>query len=138
MKIERIKNKYHSLSDVAEHLTNFRPSVIDAMDSLLGYGFIRPNRQTGRGRYTRLISLGGEIDTACERCGIKLVKFNDAPRGGRLGEIWFLSGSWIAVEENGQIVFHAVDEVYNTRGIFVDHLPKVAQKYIMDQAFGEV
>lgn len=135
MKAATIATKYHHLAKVADQLINFRPVVLDAMESLLMSGHVRPNQQTGHGRYTSTRELGTEIQQACDACGIDLVKFNDAPRGGKLGDIWYLAGQWVMTTTSlGEPCVHAVGESYNTCGITDRWMNKVAKDYIYSQA----
>lgn len=118
MKATTIATKYPALSKVADKLTNCRPSILEDLRDILSNGCVRPQTEAGRGKWSHLEDHHVEIQDALDACGIEVVKFNDAPRGGRTGDIWILKGEWATIAtDNGETAYHAVGEYYNTRAI---------------------
>lgn len=89
MKAETIANRYQNITrEMAEKLTEERPTILDAVDTFCRYGYVRPQYEKGRGRFRKLIDIRLELERALNKLKIKFVKDNDAPRGGRTGDIW--------------------------------------------------
>lgn len=88
MKAETIVNRYGKITKwMAEQLTKERPTILDAVDTFCRNGFVRPQYEQGCGRFRKLIDIRFELENALNKCRIKFVKDNDAPRGGRTGDI---------------------------------------------------
>lgn len=92
MKATTIATKYPTLSKVADLLTSCRPVILYDLYDLLSIGYVRPQREAGHGRWTHIEDHRVEIQEALDACSIAVVKFNDAPRRGRTGDIWVLKG----------------------------------------------
>lgn len=117
MKATTIATKYPALSKVADLLTSCRrPVILDDLCDLLSIGYVRPQREAGHGRWSHIEDHRVEIQEALDACSIAVVKFNDATRSGRTGDIWVLKGEWAAVAmDNGETGYHAVGEGYATQ-----------------------
>lgn len=137
MKATTIATKYPTLSKVADKLTNCRPSILVDLRDLLHYGHVRPQIKAGSGKWCHLEDHRVEIQEALDACGIEVVKFNDAPRGGRTGDLWVLKGGWVAIAmDNGETAYHAVGWCYNTRAItFGKYSSVLMADYVKAQAF---
>lgn len=89
MQAETIVKRYEKITRwMSEQLTEERPTILEAVNSFCLYGFVRPQYEQGRGRFRKLIDIRGELENALNKCQIKFEKDNDAPRGGRTGDIW--------------------------------------------------
>lgn len=136
MKATTIATKYPALSKVADKLTACRPSILEDLCDLLSIGYVRPQREAGHGKWSHLEDHRVEIQEALDACGIEVVKFNDAPRGGRTGDIWVLKGEWVAIAtDNGETAYHAVGECYNTQvRVFGKYSSVLMADYVKAQA----
>ena len=134
MKAATISNKYPQLAKLSAWLEGCRPSVLERLDTLFTFGIVRPQQEAGRGRFRRLNDFRGEIEKALAACGVEVVKMNDAPRGGRTGDIWVLSGEWVGILENGETKYHAVGENYNTCSLNLYALSNDVKDYIVASA----
>lgn len=86
MKATTIAKKYESIRNFADKFTDERPTILEKLDELFSRGYIRPQYETGRGRFTKLNDIRREVRDALNRIGISYVEGNDAPRGGRTGD----------------------------------------------------
>lgn len=135
MKATTIATKYPALSKVADKLTSCRPSILEDLRDLLSIGYVRPQREAGHGRWSHLEDHRVEIQEALDACGIEVVKFNDAPRGGRTGDLWVLKDGWRDGElPDGSRGYKAVTAVYATRALNAAHLSAPFADYVKAQA----
>ena len=101
MKAETIAKKYEHIRFFADKLTNERPTILEKLEELFTRGYIRPQYEIGRGRFTKLNDIRIELRDALNRIGIAYVEGNDAPRGGRTGD-------WMCLKADG--VWEVFDE----------------------------
>lgn len=132
MKAATISNKYPQLAGLSAWLEGCRPSILGQLDTLFSWGIVRPQQEVGRGRFRHLNDFRAEIEEALSACGVEVVKMNDAPRGGRTGDIWVLHGEWVGILENGETKYHAVGANYNTCSINTNALSQNVKDYIVE------
>lgn len=139
MKSETIANRYHNITRwMAEQLTDERPTILDAVDSFCRYGFFRPQYESGRGRHTKLIDIRRELENALNKCQIKFVKDNDAPRGGRAGDIWMATGWHVMIAEEPTYAFEYYAENRGRNSVRLSQLPKKMREFVLSVADQEV
>lgn len=135
MKAETIVNRYQKITRwMAEQLTAERPTILDAVDTFCRYGFVRPQYEKGRGRYAKLVDIREELENALNKCQIKFVKDNDAPRGGRTGDIWMATEWYGLVSEEPTYVFEYDAENNGRTAVKIAHLPKKMQEFVLKEA----
>lgn len=135
MKAETIVNRYQKITRwMAEQLTAERPTILDAVDTFCRYGFVRPQYEKGRGRYAKLVDIREELENALNKCQIKFVKDNDAPRGGRTGDIWMAAKWYGLVAEEPTYVFEYDAENNGRTAVKISHLPKKMQEFVLKEA----
>lgn len=96
------------------------PKNFELLERLFDYGFVRPTCQTGSGRYTGIDNRLESVKTLLDVANIKYVVCNDAPKGGKLGNIVALAEGWTSINDNGETRYHSVQEGINTRSIRAD------------------
>lgn len=96
------------------------PKNFELLESLFEWGYVRPTRQVGRGRYSKLDDRLESVKILLDVAHIKYVVCNDAPKGGKLGTIVSLADGWTAINDNGEIRYHSVQDGINTRSIRED------------------
>lgn len=96
------------------------PKNFELLESLFAFGYTRPTRQTGRGRFTGLDDRLYNVKTLLDVANIKYVVCNDAPKGGKTGNIVALAEGWTAINDNGETRYHSVQDGINTRSIRAD------------------
>ena len=135
MKVETIVNHYQKITRwMAEQLTEERPTILDAVDTFCQYGFVRPQCEQGRGRYSRLIDIRDELENALKKCKIEFVKDNDAPRGGRTGDIWMAAKWYGLVAEEPTYVFEYDAENNGRTSVKIAHLPEKMKEFVLKEA----
>lgn len=135
MKAETIVNRYQKITRwMAEQLTAERPTILDAVDTFCRNGFVRPQYEKGRGRYAKLVDIREELENALNKCQIKFVKDNDAPRGGRTGDIWMAAEWYGLVSEEPTYVFEYDAENNGRTAVKIAHLPKKMQEFVLKEA----
>ena len=91
------------------------PKTMDLVESMYRWGFCRPYQVSGRGRWTRVDDRRYAVKAIMEIIGDKVIASNDAPRGGKTGELLALRKEWVGVTtDQGQVKYHAVGLGYNT------------------------
>ena len=134
MKAETIINRYPYITRwMAEQLTEERPTILDAVDTFCRYGFVRPQYESGRGRYSRLIDIRDELENALKKCKIEFVKDNDAPRGGRTGDIWMAAKWYGLVAEEPTYVFEYDPENKGRTSVKIANLPKKMKEFVLKE-----
>lgn len=132
MKVEAIVNRYTKITRwMAEQLTKERPTIIDAVDTFCRNGFVRPQYEQGRGRFTKLIDIRFELENAFNKCQIKFVKDNDAPRGGRTGDIWMATVWYGLVSEEPTYAFEYDAENRGRTSVRLSQLPKKMREFVL-------
>lgn len=96
------------------------PKNFELLESLFEFGYVRPTRQTGRGRFSGLDDRLYGVKILLDVANIKYVVCNDAPKGGKCGNIVALAEGWTAINDNGETRYHSVQEGVNTRSIRAD------------------
>lgn len=96
------------------------PKNFDLLERLFDIGFVRPTLQTGSGRFSGIDNRLESVKTLLDVANIKYVVCNDAPKGGKLGNIVALAEGWTSVNDNGETRYHSVQEGINTRSIRAD------------------
>lgn len=135
MKAETIVNRYQKITRwMAEQLTAERPTILDAVDSFCRYGFVRPQYEQGCGRFRKLIDIRSELENALDKCRIEFVKDNDAPRGGRTGDIWMAAKWYGLVAEEPTYGFEYDAENNGRTSVKISHLPKKMQEFVLKEA----
>lgn len=127
IKKETFEKKYPLTSkavcgNVEKLITNVyaSPKNFELLESLFAFGYVRPTRQTGRGRFSGLDNRIFNVKTLLDVANIKYVVCNDAPKGGKCGNIVALAEGWTAINDNGETRYHSVQEGINTRSIRAD------------------
>ena len=135
MKVETIIKRYRKITRwMAEHLTSERPTILNAVDTFCQYGFVRPQYESGRRRYSRIIDIRDELENALNKCHIKFVKDNDAPRGGRTGDIWIAAEWYGLVAEEPTYVFEYDAENKGRTSVKIANLPKKMKEFVLKEA----
>lgn len=93
------------------------PKNFELLESLFAFGYVRPTHQTGRGRFSGIDDRLESVKTLLDVANIKYVVCNDAPKGGKLGNIVALAEGWTAINDNGETRYHSVQDGINTRSI---------------------
>lgn len=93
------------------------PKNFELLEQFFEWGFCRPTRQVGRGRWSTLDDRLENIKTLLDIANIKYVVCNDAPKGGKCGNIVALAEGWTSVCVNGEVRWHSVQDGINTRSI---------------------
>ena len=83
----------------------------------LEWGYVRPTRQVGRGRYSKLDDRLESVKTLLDVAHIKYVICNDAPKCGKCGNIIALADGWVGVKGNEEVRYHSVQQGINTNTI---------------------
>lgn len=96
------------------------PKNFELIESLFAFGYVRPTLQTGSGRFSGIDNRLESVKTLLDVANIKYVVCNDAPKGGKLGNIVALAEGWTAINDNGETRYHSVQEGINTRSIRAD------------------
>lgn len=88
MKQETIIKNWPALMPFADQLTGeTRRNILDLLQNLFEFGYCRPCYTVGRGRYVHFYDYKNEISSILKNLGFSAVMLNDAPRGGRTGDI---------------------------------------------------
>ena len=96
------------------------PKNFDLLERLFDMGFVRPTCRTGSGRFSGIDNRLESVKTLLDVANIKYVVCNDAPKGGKLGNIVALADGWTAINDNGEIRYHSVQDGIDTRSIRAD------------------
>lgn len=96
------------------------PKNFELLESLFAFGYVRPIRQAGSGRFTTIDNRQFAVKTLLDVAGIKYVECNDAPKGGKCGNIVALAEGWTSINDNGETRYHSVQDGINTRSIRAD------------------
>ena len=90
------------------------PKTLELVESMYRSGYCRPFQVSGRGRWIRVDDRRDSVKAVMEIIGDEVITSNDAPRGGRTGDILALGKEWVGVNAQGQVKYHAVGPGYNT------------------------
>ena len=132
MKAETIAKRYEKITGwMAEQLTAERPTILDAVNSFCRYGYIRPQYEKGRGRWCKLIDIRRELEDALKKCQIEFVKDNDAPRGGRTGDIWIFPKWYGLVSEEPTYAFAYDAENRGYSSVQLRYVPKKVREFVL-------
>ena len=96
------------------------PKNFELLERIFDIGFVRPTCQTGSGRFSGIDDRLESVKTLLDVANIKYVVCNDAPRGGKLGNIVALAEGWTSINDNGETRYHSVQDGINTRSIRAD------------------
>lgn len=134
MKSETIIKRYEKITRwMAEQLTEERPTILEAVNSFCRYGFFRPQYTQGRGNFKKLIDIRFELGIALNKCQIKFVEDNDAPRGGRTGDIWMAAEWYGLVSEEPTYVFEYDAENNGRTSVKIADLPKKMKEFVLKE-----
>lgn len=124
IKTETFANKYPlttmAVGDYVDKLiANFiaSPKNFELLETLFEWGYVRPTRQVGRGRYSKLDDRLESVKTLLDVAHIKYVICNDAPKCGKCGNIIALADGWVGVKGNEEVRYHSVQQGINTNTI---------------------
>ena len=135
MKAETIIKRYEKITRwMSEQLAEERPTILEAVNLFCRYGFVRPQYEQGWGRFRKLIDIRQELENALNKCQIKFIKDNDAPRGGRTGDIWMAAEWYKLVAEEPTYVFEYDAENKGRTSVKIAHLPKKMQEFVLKEA----
>lgn len=135
MKAETIVNRYGKITRwMAEQITKERPTILDAVDTFCRNGFVRPQYEQCCGRFRKLIDIRFELENAFKKCQIKFVKDNDAPRGGRTGDIWMATGWYGLVAEEPTYAFEYDAENRGGTSVKIAQMPKKMKEFVLKEA----
>lgn len=135
MKAETIVKRYEKITRwMAEQLTEERPTILEAVNTFCNYGFIRPQYEQGRGHFRKLCDIRFELENAFNKCQIKFVKDNDAPRGGRTGDIWMASEWYGLVSEEPTYVFEYDAENNGRTSVKIAYMPQKMKEFVLKRA----
>ena len=90
------------------------PKTLELVESMYRWGYCRPFQVSGRGRWTKVDDRLDAVKAIMEIIGDEWITSNDAPRGGKTGDIIALGKEWVGVNDQGQVKYHAVGLGYNT------------------------
>lgn len=93
------------------------PKNFELLENFFEWGYVRPTQQVGRGSWSTLDNRLESITTLLDIANIKYVVCNDAPKGGKCGNIVALAEGWNKLRVNGEVRWHSVQEGINTRTI---------------------
>lgn len=96
------------------------PKNFELLESLFAFGYVRPIHQVGSGRFSTIDNRQFAVKTLLDVANIKYVVCNDAPKGGKLGNIVALAEGWTAINDNGETRYRSVQDGINTRSIRAD------------------
>ncbi len=134
MKVETIVNRYGKITRwMAEQLTEERPTILNAVDTFCRNGFVRPQYEQGRGHFKKLIDIRFELGIALNKCQIKFIEDNDAPRGGRTGDIWMATGWYGLVSEEPTYAFAYDAENRGYSSVQLRYLPEKMQEFVLKE-----
>ena len=124
IKTETFVNKYPlttmAVGDCVEKLiaSNFAsPKNFELLETFFEWGFVRPTRQVGSGRWSTIDNRLDEVKALLDIAHIKYVVCNDAPKGGKCGNIVALADGWIGVIDNDSQRYRCVQRGINTKSI---------------------
>ena len=134
MKAETIIKRYEKITRwMAEQLTAERPTILEAVNSFCRYGFFRPQYEQGCGRFRKLIDIRFELENALNKCQIEFIKDNDAPRGGRTGDIWMIAKWYGLVAEEPTFAFAYDEENRGYSSVKIANLPKKMKEFVFKE-----
>lgn len=93
------------------------PKNFELLEIFFECGFVRPTQQAGKGRYSTIDDRLYDVKTLLDVANVKYVVCNDAPKGGKCGNIVALADGWTGVNENGEVRWHSVQDGINTLSI---------------------